>query len=89
MKHAAEWVYLLCAFTSAACVVFLARAYFRRRARILLWSTLCFLFLALNNALLYLDLVVFPTAVDLSPLRDLTNLLAMVVLVFGLIWDAE
>jgi hypothetical protein len=89
MSHAAEWVYVLCALASLACAVLLARGYFKSRARILLWSTLSFALLALNNVLLFIDLVVLPNTVDLSPLRDLSALLAMAVLVFGLLWDAD
>ena len=88
MTHIPEIVYLLCALASLACAILLARGYFRSKARILLWSTLSFVFLALNNLLLFLDLVVLPT-VDLSPLRDLTGLIALAVLVFGLLWDAD
>jgi hypothetical protein len=88
MAHAAEAVYLLCALTSLACMVLLLRGYMRSRARILLWSVCCFAFLAANNALLFVDLVIFP-AVDLVPYRDLTAFLAMAVLVVGLILDAD
>jgi hypothetical protein len=88
MTYIPETVYLLCALASLACAILLARGYFRSKARILLWSTLSFVFLALNNLLLFLDLVVLPT-VDLSPLRDLAGLIALAVLVFGLLWDAD
>ena len=47
-----QLVYLLCALTSLACAVLLLRGYFRTRVRLLLWSGLCFVGLALNNALL-------------------------------------
>jgi hypothetical protein len=81
-------VYVLCALTSLACALLLFRGYRRSRARILLWSTLCFFLLFLNNVLLYLDLVVLPT-LFLTPFRDLTSFLAMAILVGGLIWDAD
>ena len=58
------------------------------RARILLWSTLCFVMLALNNILLFVDLAILPT-VDLSPYRNITAALAAILIVFGLIWDSE
>ena len=88
MMHAAEIVYMLCALTSLACAILLARGYRPSRARILLWSTVCFVLLALNNLLLFLDLVIFP-AVDLTPLRDLTGVFGVGILVVGLIWDAD
>ena len=42
-------VYLLCFATSSACAYLLARSYARTGTRLLLWSALCFLFLAANN----------------------------------------
>ena len=84
----AEAVYVLCAATGAACAVLLLRAFARSRARFLLWSGLCFALLALNNVLLYVDLSVLPD-VDLRLVRHATALTGLVLLVWGLIWDAE
>jgi hypothetical protein len=42
--------------------------------------------LALNNILLLIDLVIVPT-IDLSLYRAICALIAVLVLVFGLIWD--
>ena len=64
----AEAVYILCALTSLGCAMALLRTYFRRRTRILLWSSLCFIGLAVNNALLIADLVVYRD-IDLSVTR--------------------
>jgi Family of unknown function (DUF5985) len=44
--------------------------------------------LALNNSLLFLDLVVVPD-VDLSLLRYTIALLAVLLLLVGLVWDAR
>ena len=85
----AELVYLLCALTSALCAALLLRSYFRSRTRLLVWSSLAFVGLALNNALLFVDLVLLPTTFDLSLLRNAVALAALSALVFGLIWDAE
>ncbi|HVZ88671.1 MAG TPA: DUF5985 family protein [Polyangia bacterium] len=82
----AAGVYILCALTSIACAVLLLRAYRLQRARLLFWSSLCFIGLALNNVLLFVDLVVVPT-IDLQPARNAAALLAVVVMLFGLIWD--
>jgi hypothetical protein len=82
----AEVVYTLCALTSVVCAGLLVRSWQRSRARILLWSSLCFVGLAVNNLLLLIDLVVVPN-VDLSILRTGTALGAMGVLVIGLIWE--
>lgn len=82
----AEAVYLLCALTSAACAILLIRSYGRTRSRLLLWSSLCFLGLALNNTLLFVDLVLVPT-IDLSVARGAVALAAVVLLLFGLVWE--
>jgi hypothetical protein len=85
----AEAVYVLCALTSAVCAGLLLRSYFRSRARLLVWSSLAFVGLTLNNVLLFVDLVMLPETIDLWPIRNLTALLALSVLVYGLIWDTE
>jgi hypothetical protein len=84
-----EAVYLLCTLTSITCAVLLGTAYSRSKARVLLWTCLCFIMLALNNILLYLDLSVFGPELDLSVERDITAFLGLALLVFGLIWDAD
>ena len=81
-------IYSLCALTALACAFLLLRAYARSRYRLLLWSGLCFCGLTLNNVLLVLDKVALPD-VDLSIWRTLTAVIAMAVLLYGLIWDAE
>ena len=84
----AEAVYILCAATSAACAVLLLRGFLRSRARFLLWSGLCFAMLALNNALLFVDLVLI-TDRDLQLWRSAAALTGLALLLYGLIWEAE
>jgi len=84
----ADVVYILCFLTSLACMVLLFRGYRRSGAPLLLWSAWCFVFLALNNMLLYVDLVILPD-IDLRPLRVATALAAVLILLFGFIWNAE
>ena len=84
----AEAVYILCAATSIACAVLLWRGYVRSRARLLLWSALCFVGLALNNVVLFIDLVLLPT-VDLKMLRTIFALAGLGVMIYGLIKDSE
>ena len=84
----AEAVYLLCVAMSACCALMLLRAYARRRTRLLLWSSLCFTGLAVNNLLLFVDLIVLPD-IDLSVLRSSIGAIATLLLVVGLIWDAD
>lgn len=81
-------VYALCFLTSSACAWLLARSYWRTSARMLLWSALCFLFLAANNLLVVADLVLFP-GVDLRIWRHLLAFAAVAVLLFGFIWDLD
>lgn len=83
-----ELVYLLCAATSLLCAVLLVRSYRRSRSRLLMWSSLCFVGLAINNALLVVDLLLVPTA-DLSYLRQGTALGSLILLVIGLVWEAR
>jgi hypothetical protein len=82
------FIYGLCAATSAVCAGMLLGAYRLERYRLLLWSGLCFVGLTLNNVVLVIDKIVLPD-VDLSSLRLLLALVAMVILLYGLIWDAE
>jgi hypothetical protein len=84
-----EGVYLLCALTSAGCAFALLRMYRRRRTAILLWSSLCFVGLSVNNALLFVDLVVLPTEVDLTLIRAAVGAASMLVLIAGLVWNVE
>ncbi|HEX8222980.1 MAG TPA: DUF5985 family protein [Allosphingosinicella sp.] len=81
-------VYLLCFLTSAACALLLARSYRRTGARLLFWSALCFLFLAANNLVVIIDLLILPDA-DFRVARSLLALAAVGVLLFGFIWDLE
>lgn len=82
-------VYLLCFATSAMCAALLGRAYRRSSARVLLWSAICFGFLALNNLMLVVDLVLLPEAVTLTLPRHLLSLAAVGSLTFGFVWDLE
>lgn len=84
----AEFVYILCTVTSITCAVLLFRGYRASRTKLLFWSCLCFLGLALNNALLLIDLYVIPD-VDLFLARTAVALGAVMVLLYGLIWDAD
>jgi hypothetical protein len=83
----APLIYALCALTSLGCLVLLWRSYAATRSRLLFWSALCFLFLATNNVLLVLDKVVFPVEVDLTYWRLGAALAAVLLLLYGLIWE--
>jgi hypothetical protein len=81
-------LYLLAPLTSLACMVLLFRGYAATGMRLLLWSALCFVGLSVNNALLFIDLVVLPD-VDLRLPRLLSALVGLVFLLWGFIWEAE
>ena len=82
-------VYVLCFLTSAACAVLLGRSYARSGARLLLWSSLCFVFLALNNFLVVVDLVILPTEIDLRLYRYGFAIAGILTLLYGFIVDQE
>jgi hypothetical protein len=82
------FVYILGVLVTLGCGILLMRAYTRVRKRLLLWSSLCFLGLAVSNFLVFLDLVVFPQ-IDLYRWRLLTAAAAMLILMYGLIWEGD
>jgi hypothetical protein len=82
-------VYTLCFATGALCAWLLARSYRRTRSRLLMWSALCFALLAVVNFVVVLDMLVYPTQVDLRPVRLWLSLAAVAVLLFGFIWDED
>ncbi len=82
----AEFVYVACTLTSAACAALLVRSYFRTRSRLLMWSSLCFVGLAVNSVLLFVDLVVVPSY-DLRVVRSGSAVCALALLVVGLIGE--
>lgn len=80
-------VYVLCFLASLACAWLLGRSFLRNGTRLLLWSSICFGFLALNNLALVFDLVVWPEDVDLRLLRLALALAAIVSLIWGFVWE--
>lgn len=82
-----EVIYILCVFVSLGCAILLLRNWGATRARLLLWSGICFIGLCLNNVLLFVDLVTVPE-IDLSAWRALVALATLVVFIYGLIFDA-
>jgi hypothetical protein len=81
-------IYALCALTALFCASMLIKAYYQSRYRLLLWGSLCFIGLTVNNALLMVDKLVLPE-VNLLTWRLLVALFALLVLLYGIIWDAE
>ena len=84
----ANVVYSLCALTSIVCAILLIQGFLRTRTRLLLWSSLCFVGLVVNNLLLVVDRIFVPD-VDLYSMRSFSALVALTLLVYGLIWESE
>jgi hypothetical protein len=81
-------VFFLCMIASLACMVLLIRGWRQSRTTLLLWSSLCFVGLALNNLFVFLDLVLLPE-IYLFPMRQISSLAAVTVLLYGFIWEAD
>lgn len=81
-------VYLLCLITSLVCAGLLIRAWRRSRSKLLLWTALAFGCLAINNLLLVADMILF-AGVDLRWARHASGLVAISILLYGFIWEAE
>ena len=85
----AEAVYALCGVTSILCAILLLRGWRETRARLLFWASLCFICLAVDNTLVFVDFVVTGPSVDLFWYRTPVALVGMLVLVYGLIRETR
>jgi hypothetical protein len=85
---APKLVYFLCLATACLCAGLLLRAYLRTRARLLLWTAVSFVLLAFNNLFLVADMVIFPE-IYLTPMRQVTALGAVSVLIYAFVWESE
>ncbi len=79
-------IFILATLTNFLCAILLLRAFSRVRARLLLWSGLCFIGLGFASAMVFVDLILFP-AVDLFLWRLLITFFALCLLVYGLIQE--
>jgi hypothetical protein len=77
------------ALVAALCAVLLLRAYIKVRTRLLLWSGLCFAGLFVSNALIFVDLHLYPMEMNLYMYRLVIAAAAMMTLLFGLVLDSE
>ncbi|QJW84311.1 hypothetical protein HK414_12270 [Ramlibacter terrae] len=82
-------IYSLCALTSITCLVLLWRSWRASGARLLFWSALCFAALSVNNVLLVIDRVILPVEVNLYTWRLGAAFIAVLLLLFGLIWEED
>ena len=81
-------VYMLCALTSILCAALLLLKWRASRVRLLFWSALCFVGLALNNVMLFVDLIIVPK-IDLSVVRTMPALIGLALLLWGFVWESE
>jgi hypothetical protein len=81
-------VYILCVLTSLTAMFLLLRGYRQNGSRLLLWSALAFVAFALNNLLLFADVVLLPN-IDLRPLRTVTAFIGVAVLLYAFIWEID
>jgi hypothetical protein len=84
----AEVVYILCAATSMFCAFLLFRSYRAQRSRLLMLSTLCFVGLAINSIVLFVDLLVLPD-IDLRVFRTTAAFVSVLGFLVGLIWESR
>jgi hypothetical protein len=82
----AEIIYALCGLVSLLAVGLLMRSWLESRSRLILWCLICFLGLALNNVLLFVDKVIVSDG-DLAVVRGLPAALGVLALAYGLIWE--
>lgn len=84
----ASLIYFLCAITALACAVLVLRSYRSTRHRLLFWCGLCFGGMFAGNLLLIIDRLVIPDT-DLSTVRLVVGLVALLPLLYGLVWEDE
>lgn len=84
----AELVYITCTLLSIACAVMLLRGYKQTPSQLLLWSSACFGVMALNNVVLFADVIMFPD-IEFGGLffRNISGAIAGSLLLFGLVWE--
>ena len=81
-------VYILCALTALTCAVLLLRGYRRSRTRLLLWCGIFFVAMTMENAMVFVDLVVVPE-MNLINIRRTIALIGVLILLNGLIHDVK
>jgi hypothetical protein len=82
------FVHAACAATALLCFGLLARAWWQSRVPLLFWCAVCFLGLAIGNALLLVPDHAVP-GFDLVFWRKLPSLLGLLLLNFGLIQESR
>ena len=81
-------VFLLCFVTSVACAGLLIRSYTRTNRRFLLWCAMSFALFAVNSTLSLID-IYWPPPGNLMAYRKAAALGAVLVLIYGFMWEVE
>ncbi len=81
-------LYILQGLTTLLCAVLLLRAFARVRRKLLLWSGLCFAGLTVSTLIKIADLVIFLQS-DLYTYRVGSAAVAMMLLMYGLVWESQ
>lgn len=79
-------IYILCGILAGACAILLLRGYRRSSIPLLLWTSLFFFVLTVENFMLFVDRIVLPDT-DLTVIMDSLPLLGVFVLMYGLVWE--
>lgn len=85
----ATLVYFLCAITSGTCSTLIYRRYRSGPTKFLFWMMIGFIGLFISQFLMVIDLVVFPTEIDLAIPRSVVTLLSLCFMIFGFVWETE
>lgn len=88
MQIIQSFVYMLCFLTCFAAMLLLLQSFRRNGSRLLLWSVLAFIALAINNLILFVDIVLLPD-INLLSLRELTAFAGVAILLYGFIWEVD
>lgn len=81
-------VNMLGSVTVGLCAILLLRAYGQVHQRLLLWSGLCFVGLALSNALVIVDLAMVPQF-SIYAWRLAVAAASLLLLLYGLIFESD
>lgn len=81
-------VYIACCLLSLLCALQLMSGFRRNKVKLLFWTSLGFFGFALNNALLFIDLILLTEVMDLSVIRTIPALAGMIMMLYGLISES-
>lgn len=81
-------VFILCMLTSLVSGLLLWRAAEGPSRRLLMWSAMFFFGMAINNAILFADVIVGPQT-DLTLPANAVALVSVIALLYALVWEGN